>query len=59
MELRCKAVMKRDDDAWRLFLDSALVVDLIGRRSLLLQRRLSTKIVTYFLSLNIDAKGFD
>jgi hypothetical protein len=33
MELRCKAVMKRDDDAWRLFLDSTLVVDLIGRRS--------------------------
>ena len=33
MELRCKAVMKRDDDAWRLFLDSALVVDLIGQRS--------------------------
>jgi hypothetical protein len=31
--LRCKAVMKRDDDAWRLFLDSTLVVDLIGQRS--------------------------
>jgi hypothetical protein len=31
--LRGKAVMKRDDDAWRLFLDSTLVVDLIGRRS--------------------------
>jgi hypothetical protein len=32
MELRCKAVLKRDDDAWRLFLDSALLVDLIGQR---------------------------
>lgn len=33
MELKYKAVLKRDDDAWRLFLDSALVVDLIGQRS--------------------------
>lgn len=33
MELRCKAVLKKDGDAWRLFLDSALVVDLIGQRS--------------------------
>jgi hypothetical protein len=32
MELKCKAVLKRDGDAWRLFLDSALVVDLIGQR---------------------------
>lgn len=33
MELRYKAVLKRDGDALGLFLDSALVVDLIGQRS--------------------------